>query len=1279
MKFELQMNHICSGRRTACVKTDTNLDFSQDFVDPPVVPKDDLLYLQKELEEHLNKAEGAAYSDGNHTEGLNGGVVKSSDLIPQSIFSEQADSPTPSIEEDYLPPAPPPEKSYTSVHEEEEEFQEHSLPETPHQEELPISEFTPESINEEVSQDEESHNEESSTFESTPKHYKEEISVFEHPDQEKAPEHFELETSKEFNEEGFGNFIQESQEPNTEGVEYCEQGEQEIIEDEFGHEDHFETLPETFSSEEYAFENQELELEQAQEEPERQGSFETQALQENFEQETKDFIHDLPIEQPNPLPLPELLHASEEFKQTDQVLESPVDHMETPEDLGLIDNANLSLVERIDQLAAEKHETTPLHFTEGDGAGEVTIQDFEQEAPLSSREHILEENKYVADTFGVAISENQLPPQQPMMKAAEPVIEDAKPTFEEIKRDLEKKNIVGSLQAQPPQSQHRAGLSDMESNQGSNYSERNLGSHMNGSNYASHRPPSGQMGSNDNTINRAGSSRDGRGNAPAGIAQVRQTLALPDLQLSHVTVFTDRAELVRTITPVFKAGEIVEMLFENVSSAIDKDSIRVELRGAATILDVAYNTRTIPHLEETWAQKIWDLQTELRQCHRQIEALNGRLARLEKQRSVLDTFADGMTKKTEEEVFAATLPQQPLTLPQHDRKHDKHIKKSQQEDNYTATLAKRSMSELNNQANPYDPTHMDTLQRFLTMYEDQAERLDSSLLSSKEELDRTRDRAEQIEKELDVLEKRQDNNLVREISILIEPREDGPVDMLITYVVGRCLWKPAYDIRLFNSDGSMKIIYYGLVQQATGEDWEPRRMTLSTAQPSSEGLCPTLGLQRLHYKQTTPQSTLVNASSASSSLSRPPRPVSAASRCKTPRLLPSAQNAHPPHNENGSHTQEALMESKRQKKTGKYDSSPAATRRPPPMPPQSPPIDRMYPSPNAAYIPEEDVAIVGNFLVATLPRSRTSSISQDNTRLRRSNSRNRASVFDESPRVGSTPMNTLQRATSYETGGATLRNSSISRAASRQALGTSLFLSAAPPSELQNTPAGKVAPSSIQSVATVVFEVPRPPMLVPCNEEEIRVTVGLIDLQPTYDYVTVPKRSLSAFLKAHVKNSSNFYILPGQTNIYSDNTFIGKSELGAVAPGEDLSCDLGAESGIEVVYRPMFKSKENASGQKATVSFKQVIDVRNTFQRPVRVMVVDQLPSSAEDKIKVSLIEPNIKNPEKYDKKKSIRMNKNHNIEWDLDLHAGETKEVVLRYNVEYPAVEELEVSVAEE
>ncbi|VDD74064.1 unnamed protein product [Mesocestoides corti] len=871
------------------------------------------------------------------------------------------------------------------------------------------------------------------------------------------------------------------------------------------------------------------------------------------------------------------------------------------------------------------------------------------------------------------------------MEEAEEDGQEIRKTFNQIRLEMERRNIVGSLQSQPPQTHQRAGVSDMESPQSGGYSGSTSGSRLNGNetpNYSQHRPPSGRVGSSEGGSNHASmnrGNRGGRGNAPAGIAQVRQTLALPDLQLGHVTVFTDRAELVRTITPVFKAGEIVEMLFENVSSAIDKDSIRVELRGAATILDVTYTAHTVPELEETWAQRIAELQVELRQCHRQIESLTGRLARLEKQRTVLDTFADGMTKKTEEEVFAAALPPPaPLPPQQFDKKHEKHSKKSMpiQEDNLG--LTKRSPSELNNQANPYDPTHMDTLQRFLTMYEDQAERLDNNLFTSKEELDRTRDRAEQIEKELSILEKRQEDNLVREISVLIEPREDGPVDMLITYVVGRCQWKPAYDIRLFNSDGSMKIIYYGLVQQSTGEDWEPRRMTLSTAQPSSEGLCPTLGLQRLHYKQTLPQLTASpSCTSSSSSSSRPPRPTSAASRNKPSRSL--VQHQHSFVYENGPHAPEVSEASlRRQQELAFMRSSGKKKRDREPMDSQKAPpsiYEPVYQRP-VTYIPQEDLAILGNYLVATLPRSRPLSIAGENPRLRRSYSRSRTSYLEESPRTLSTPIGTLQRgASSSEVGMATLRGTSISRTASRQALGTSLLLNAAPPSEMEQ-PVAKPPPGP--AVATVVFEVPRPPAVVPCNTEEVRVTVGLIDLQPTYDYVTVPKRSLSAFLKAHVKNTSNFYILPGQTNIYSDNTFIGKSELGAVAPGEDLTCDLGAESGIEVAYRPMFKSKENASGQKVSVSFKQVIDVRNTFQRPVRVMVVDQLPSSGEDKIKVNLIEPNIKNPDKYDKKKPIRMNKSHNIEWDLDLHAGESKEIVLRYTVEYPAIEELEVSVAD-
>ncbi|VDO84901.1 unnamed protein product [Schistosoma mattheei] len=80
-----------------------------------------------------------------------------------------------------------------------------------------------------------------------------------------------------------------------------------------------------------------------------------------------------------------------------------------------------------------------------------------------------------------------------------------------------------------------------------------------------------------------------------------------------------------------------------------------------------------------------------------------------------------------------------------------------------------------------------------------------------------------------------------------------------------------------------------------------------------------------------------------------------------------------------------------------------------------------------------------------------------------------------------------------------------------------------------------------------------------------------------------------------------------------------ESEIRAVAPGEEFNCHLGAENGIKILYRPLFKYREGtgSSGKNATMTFKQLIEVRNTFDRRVRLMVVDQVPVSAEDKIKV--------------------------------------------------------------
>lgn len=46
--------------------------------------------------------------------------------------------------------------------------------------------------------------------------------------------------------------------------------------------------------------------------------------------------------------------------------------------------------------------------------------------------------------------------------------------------------------------------------------------------------------------------------------------------------------------------------------------------------------------------------------------------------------------------------------------------------------------------------------------------------------------------------------------------------------------------------------YYGLIKQATGEDWENAKISLSTAQPSIGGSAPTLPTRIIRFKRPPP-------------------------------------------------------------------------------------------------------------------------------------------------------------------------------------------------------------------------------------------------------------------------------------------------------------------------------------------------------------------------------------------------------------------------------------------
>ncbi|VDD74065.1 unnamed protein product [Mesocestoides corti] len=122
------------------------------YVEPPVVPKDDYIYLQKELEQQTNSEEHKAVSEEEDhliEDNLNGGEdFAETESFARSSFTEEAEHPPPPTEEPYLPPAPPVDSEIPHLESDfvlgtsQEQVGEELLPEVPPHEDSDTIEYS---------------------------------------------------------------------------------------------------------------------------------------------------------------------------------------------------------------------------------------------------------------------------------------------------------------------------------------------------------------------------------------------------------------------------------------------------------------------------------------------------------------------------------------------------------------------------------------------------------------------------------------------------------------------------------------------------------------------------------------------------------------------------------------------------------------------------------------------------------------------------------------------------------------------------------------------------------------------------------------------------------------------------------------------------------------------------------------------------------------------------------------------------------------------------------
>ncbi len=172
-----------------------------------------------------------------------------------------------------------------------------------------------------------------------------------------------------------------------------------------------------------------------------------------------------------------------------------------------------------------------------------------------------------------------------------------------------------------------------------------------------------------------------------------------------------------------------------------------------------------------------------------------------------------------------------------------------------------------------------------------------------------------------------------------------------------------------------------------------------------------------------------------------------------------------------------------------------------------------------------------------------------------------------------------------------------------------------------------------------------------------RVAISSHELPANYEYHVVPKIDPAVYLVAQVSGWEKLNLLSGESNIYFDGTFIGKSYVDVNSTKDTLSFSLGKDSKIQVLRTKISeKSKSKTIGSRQKFDIAWELKVKNNGASEIPLLMKDQFPVSTNDDIKVKQGDFSLG---KLDEKTGI-------ITWNTILPKGQAKSFFFDYSVDY-------------
>ena len=202
----------------------------------------------------------------------------------------------------------------------------------------------------------------------------------------------------------------------------------------------------------------------------------------------------------------------------------------------------------------------------------------------------------------------------------------------------------------------------------------------------------------------------------------------------------------------------------------------------------------------------------------------------------------------------------------------------------------------------------------------------------------------------------------------------------------------------------------------------------------------------------------------------------------------------------------------------------------------------------------------------------------------------------------------------------------------------------------------------VENQTTVEIEVAEP-YSIKTNGERTLVDLKNYEIPANYRYTAIPKLDKDAFLLAEITDWSQYSLLEGESNLYFEEGFVGRSILNAAALQDTLQISMGRDRSIVMQREKVDQfSKKRTIGSNITESRGYEITLKNNKSQPVTLLVKDQIPVSVNSNITVT---PGELSGGKLDLQTGV-------ITWEISLAPGAQQKVSFQYEVKYPKSERI-------